>query len=118
MAGFDPMAARSAAAGQMMGGGMPPGDAMPAPEEPLASSLENPAGDDVESAIADLEAAVQQLDPQQADEIRQHLNAIREIASSGEEKAVGNEPTAEELAGSEPMAPPPAGAGDALKAGL
>ena len=46
------------------------------PEEPLGPP-------DIDSALAGVEGALEGLDPEVAEEVRNHLNAIRELVSSG-----------------------------------
>jgi hypothetical protein len=105
MAGLDDLMARSSAAGGMMGAGdmgadpsMLPG---PTPEtEPDAESVDLEAGASIIEAFAD------SVDPQTGDQIREHLNAIRELAAEGvpTEEA---EPSPEEIAAG-PELPPEA----------
>jgi len=54
-------------------GEMPPEAGMEAPPEPV----------DLESALGGVETALEGLAPEAAEEIRTHLNAIREIAATG-----------------------------------
>ena len=70
--------ARSAAAESMAG---------PEPEaDPLAGlDMGAPAGGDIEGAIAGLESALASLPPEAQEEIRAHVEAIREIASRSAE---------------------------------
>jgi hypothetical protein len=61
-------------------GGMPPGGEMPPGEE----GMEAPQPPDLETALGGVETSLEGLAPEAAEEIRVHLNAIREIAASGQ----------------------------------
>jgi hypothetical protein len=83
-------------------GAMPPGGEMPPGEE----GMEAPQPPDLDTALGGVETALEGLPPEAAEEIRIHLNAIREIAASG-----GGAPPTEPppMEGAMPM--PDAGAG-------
>jgi hypothetical protein len=104
MAGLDDLMARSSAAGGMMGPeGMADPSMLPAPTpetEPDEESVDLEAGASIIEAFAD------SVDPQTGDQIREHLNAIRELAAEGmpTEEA---EPSPEEIAAG-PELPPEA----------
>lgn len=81
------MMARSQAAQGMIRGGAEGGEGLP-PEAglPEEAGLEAaPPAVDLESALAGVEAAIEGEAPEKAEEIRTHLNAIREIAAGGAE---------------------------------
>ena len=83
--GLSDMLARAQAAQGMVGGGgggagAPADMGMPSPDEAAP-----PQPPDLESALAGVESAVEGMDPKMGDEIRTHLNAIREIASQSDE---------------------------------
>ena len=106
MAGLGDMMARAQAAGGMMreGGGELP------PEAGLEEELGAPPAADLEGSLAGVEAALEGLDPTDAEEARTHVNAIREIASRAESPEMPEEPVAPEgelpPAGAEGMMPP------------
>jgi len=88
------MAALDSMMGGMGAGGAPPMD--PAAME--APPTEEMPGGDIESGIAMIEGALTGAPPDKAEEIRSHLNALREIsASMGTEAA----PPEEEIPGEE-----------------
>lgn len=110
MAGMGDMMARAQAAQGMMREGAGMGEELPPeammPEEEMAP--EAPVMD-LESALAGVEAAIEGEAPEKAEEIRTHLNAIREIAGGGGAEVAPEEPGLEELA----QGPAPAeGGGD------
>ena len=92
-------------------GAMPPQVEMPM-EEPMPmpgeEEMEAPQPPDLETALGGVETALEGLAPEAAEEIRTHLNAIREIAASGGESPMpmGEPPPME---GAPPM--PDGGAG-------
>lgn len=86
MAGMGDMMARAQAAQGMMRGGAEEGAGMP-PEELMAEEASAPPAMDLEGALAGVEAAIEGEAPEKAEEIRVHLNAIREIAGGGGEEA-------------------------------
>ena len=100
MAGLGDMMARAQAAEGMMrdaGGAGPEG--LPPEEEAAAPPM------DLEGALSGVEAALEEMNPSDAEEARTHINAIREIAARAE-------PAAEEEAmppAAEPEAVSPAG---------
>ncbi len=72
----------------LMGGGgappPPPGGEPPMPEEggpPMPEDQAQPV--DLDTALGSVEGALEGLPPEAAEEIREHLNAIREIAAGG-----------------------------------
>ena len=101
MAGLGDIIARAQAAqGALREGGAPPEAGLP-PEEEAAPVV------DLESALSGVEAALEEMNPTDAEEARTHLNAIREIASRAEPAA---EPeAAPDVAGGEGEGVPPAG---------
>jgi hypothetical protein len=103
MAGMGDMMARAQAAQGMMREGAGMGEELP-PEAmmPEEAAPEAPAMD-LESALAGVEAAIEGEAPEKAEEIRTHLNAIREIAGGGGEVAP-EEAGLEELAEGAPPA--------------
>ena len=79
MAGLGDLLARSQAAGGMMRESQPPEPSM---TEEGAELPEAPAEEDaLEGALAQVDAAVEGMDAGIAEEIRGHLNAIRDLAS-------------------------------------
>ena len=103
MGGLD---ARSAAAEGMMGGGAGldagmPDPGMMAPED--GGGMPPPPGGDLEGALAGVEAALEGMPPEQAEEIRGHLNAIRDVAAKDTGPAMAAEDT-----------PPPPPGGDEI----
>lgn len=107
------MLARSKAARSMMGGApapeeMPPEEEGPPlpPElgpEPQGPAAESVPAEDLEGALAGVEASIEGLDPEKAEEVRMHLNAIRELVASGGEQAP---PEGAPPPGEEPPPPP------------
>lgn len=106
MAGLGDLMARSQAAGGMMGagGGEPAMDPsmMGAPAPEMEPAAESP---DIESGLSIIEAFAESTDPATGDQLREHVNAIREIASNaapmeepppGEESLPPTEPAPEE----------------------
>ena len=110
--GMSDMLARAQAAQSMMkpdGGPSPDAEAGLPPD---AAGLEAPPVD-LEGALSSVESATETMNPDDAEEIRTHVNAIREIAARSEEgqepPPTGNEPPTplEDQAGSPPSLPPP-----------
>ena len=64
-------------------GAMPPEGMPPEGEMPPEAGMEEPQPMDLESALGGVETALEGLAPEAAEEIRTHLNAIREIAATG-----------------------------------
>lgn len=65
-------------------GALPPQAPMPGEEGmPGEGEMEPPQPPDLETALGGVETALEGLPPESAEEIRTHLNAIREIAASG-----------------------------------
>ena len=72
--------ARSQAAQSMIGGmGGAPEEMIP--PEMAGEEMAAPPAPDLESSLAGVEAAIEGMEPTQAEEIRTHLNAIREVAA-------------------------------------
>jgi hypothetical protein len=84
---------------------MPPGGEMP-PEAGMEGAPPEPM--DLESALGGVETALEGLAPEAAEEIRTHLNAIREIAATG-----GGAPPLEEMPPMEGAPPAPDGGASA-----
>lgn len=104
MAGLNDLAARSMAANSAMGGGQID-PSMVAPEEmdaPEAPEM------DIEGALAGVEAALETVSPEAAEQAREHINAIREIVTAQPSGGEGEEMPADVQAGPEP---PKEGAG-------
>jgi len=79
--------------------GAPPDPALEG-EEPMPEELPGPP--DLDTALAGVEGALEGMSPEAAEEIRTHLNAIREIAARGGTQpgpALPTEPPAPELGG-------------------
>jgi hypothetical protein len=97
MPGLDELMARGDAAGGMMrDGGMAPGGENDAPPP----DIESQPSDDLDGALAQVESVVEGLNPDIADQVRDHLNAIRElVASAGAPKGGPDqaEPDGDEL---------------------
>lgn len=101
MAKLSDLLARQNAAGGMMRETEAPEPGL-APEEGIPEAPAAPAGGGVEDALAMLETALEGMDPKMAEEIRTHVNAIREIASQDVGPAMAEqEPPAEEGAAPE-----------------
>lgn len=103
MAGLDDLMARSQAAGGLMGG-MPEADpaALPSPTPESEPEMEAP---DVEQGLSIIEAHAESVDPATGDQIREHVNAIRELTANS---APAGEPAMEEpLPEEAPMEAPP-----------
>lgn len=101
MAGLGDMMSRAQAAQGMMRGGAEEGMELP-PEEMMPEEAAPPAMD-LDSALASVEAAIEGIAPEKAEEVRVHLNAVREIAGGGGEEAPP-EAGLEELAAEAPPA--------------
>lgn len=71
------------------------------------SPMEAEAPPDIEGALAGVEAALGEMPPEQAEEVRVHLNAIRDIVAGGVA------PPAEEVAPEVPAPGPESGMTDA-----
>lgn len=68
----------------LLGGGAPGPAEAPAEEMPVEPGAEEPpAPPDLDTALAGVEASLEGMPPETAEEIRTHLNAIRELAASG-----------------------------------
>lgn len=93
----DLLARAQAASGGLRGGGAPPGgDMMPPEEMPMDDPMAGagaPPGEappemgepgNLDTALAGIEAAIETLPPEAQEEIRNHINAIRDIAAGGE----------------------------------
>lgn len=80
MAGLDDLMARSQAAGGMMGG-MPEADpsALPSPTPESEPGMEAP---DIEQGLSIIEGYADTVDPSTGDQIREHVNAIRELTAN------------------------------------
>ena len=102
------MLARAQAAQGIMGAGGPPSDLGVETGAPPEEGLEGEApAMDLESALAGVEGAIIGLDPAAAEEVRTHLNAIREIAGQPGGEEVAEEPLAENTEGDMPVEPSP-----------
>lgn len=90
--------------GEPMGGEMPP-EPMPGEEMPP----EEGQPQDLDTALGGVENALEGLPPEAGEEIRVHLNAIREIAAkAGATGGAMQEPAAPEPAGAAPLPGGPA----------
>ena len=86
MAGLQDLLARSEAAGGMMR----EQDAAPPPTEESEVLPDLPAeGDALEAGLSQVESAIEGYDQAIADEIRVHLNAIRELSSKEPQQEQG-----------------------------
>lgn len=105
MAGLEDLMARSQAAGGMMGGMGAPPEELPGPTPETEPGGEAP---DVEAGLSMVEAYAEGIDPATGDQVREHVNAIRELTANavpgdapppdGAEIAAGPElPMGEEL---------------------
>ena len=82
MPGLGDLMARSQAAQGMMspgGDAIDPSAVMP---EPTAEGEPQEGAPDIEAGASIIEAAADQMDPSAGDQVREHLNAIREIAAN------------------------------------
>lgn len=97
MPGLDDLMARSQAAGGLMGGMPEMSDpaALPSPTPESEPGMEAP---DVEQGLSIIEAHAESVDPATGDQIREHVNAIRELTA--------NSAPAEEMAPMPEEAPP------------
>lgn len=113
----DLLARATAAGGGMRGGGAPPpmgpeGAPEEMPPEMMAEEGAPPPDEgmgepgDLDTALAGIESAIAELSPEAQEEIRSHINAIRDIAAGGEGEAAPEEmPPAPEAPIEEPPAP-------------
>jgi len=124
MAGLKDLLARAQAAtgGMRGGGGMPPPppgedpamaeeppmpmDEMTADEGAMPPMPEEMGPGDLDSVLAGIEPAIADLSPEAQEEIRSHINAIRDIAAGGEEAAEPPMPEGE-MPPEEPVQEPP-----------
>lgn len=94
--GLSDLLARGRAAEGMMrdggGAGQPPVDLGAATTEPMPDQAPPAGGADVDGLISQLDAALDGMDPQMAEEARTHLNAIREITSKDAGPAMAEQP--------------------------
>lgn len=104
MAGLDELMARGDAAGGMMRDAGGPGSSMGG-EENNEMPPEAQPSDDLDGALAQVESVVEGMNPDVADQVREHLNAIRDIvASAGAPKGGPDQGGGDEM--------PPAAMGD------
>lgn len=98
------------------GAGAPPGGEEPMPEEMPVDEMGGmpPEPMDLESSLAGVEGALEGLAPEAAEEIRTHLNAIREIAA----QAGTQQQAPPEEAPPSPEAPPQPDGGAAAGMGM
>lgn len=94
--------ARADAAGGMMRGEEPIDPSAMMPEEPMAP--DQPA--DLDGALAGVEAAIGALGPEVQDEIRTHIEAIREAASRDVGPSMAERPPVEGGVPEEPKIAP------------
>lgn len=99
------MMARAQAAGGMLGQGEPPPPPMPEAGGMPPEAEGAPPAMDLEGALAGVEAALEGMPPEMAEEARSHVNAIREIASKdvGPAMAAEAEPPPGPEGGAEPL---------------
>lgn len=98
MANLSDLLARQSAAGGMMREAPNPEAGAP-PEAGLPEEMAMPEtepGAEVENALGMLEAAIQAMDPALQEEIRTHVNAIREIATQDTGPAIAEQAPAPE----------------------
>jgi hypothetical protein len=95
---------------------MPPGEEPMPAEMPVEEGGGAPPAADLDSALGGIEASLEGMPPEAAEEIRTHLNAIREIAAqAGTQQAP---PMMEEGAPPMPEAPPQPDGGAAAGGGM
>lgn len=98
MPGLDELMARGDAAGGMMRDSGGPGGT-PGGDDNAPTDIESQPSDDLDGALAQVESVVEGLNPDIADQVREHLNAIRDlVASAGSPKGgpAQNEPDGDE----------------------
>lgn len=111
MSNLGDLMARGEAAGGMMRdipAGPPPTDTMETEE-----TGEQAGTGDLDAALAQVESAVEGLNPDIADQVRDHLNAIRELVASAPEAKSGPDQAAAALGIGGPTAGADAGPGSA-----
>ena len=96
-------------------GGAPPGGEEPMPEEMPVDEMGGmpPGPADLDTALGGVEGALEGMPPEAAEEIRTHLNAIREIAAKA-----GTQQAPPEEAQPTPEAPPQPDGGAAAGMGM
>lgn len=82
MAGLDELMARGDAAGGMMRDSGGPGSSMGGDQNSDDMPPEAQPSDDLDGALAQVESVVEGMNPDVADQVREHLNAIRDIVAS------------------------------------